>query len=611
VDVSAFLVRFPPFDALEPERLAALVRRVELVRFRDATTIIRQGGEPSPGLYVVRDGVVELLDDDRVLDLLGEGEIFGLSAVTEAGPTATVRAHGNMTCYLIPTSAAAELFGTHAGRSFVLGTFRERQRRRRDALAERTPERRFRPVGELIRRELVRTDPSATVGVAAAQMTAERVSSVLVPMEGGWGILTDRDLREKVVAAGLPSSSPVSKVASYPARTVRASTIAGDALVRMFAEGIHHFPVVADDGSVLGVVTEGDLLDVGEGTPFALRGRIEGARTPDEVSAVGRELPGVVIELVEASADPVDVGRVVALAIDAMTRRLLELALREQGEAPAPWAWLALGSAARQEQALRTDQDHALAYDADEGAIEAVDPYFERVAKAVTEGLAAAGIARCAGEVMATHPTLRRSVSSWSEAMHTWMQDQSPRGSELSSIVYDFRQVAGPLQVEPALDAVLLEARGRSGFLRSLGRRALGLRPPTGFLRDLVVERHGEHAGRLDLKSGGITIVGNLARVQAIACGVTAKGTVERLGATGPHAPLGRSTAAELVEAFRFLWELRLRHQVEQVRAGVEPDEFLDPSTLGPVARRGLREAFRVIARAQRELSTAMDLRMS
>lgn len=608
MDVAAFLGRFPPFDALSPERLAAVAGDVETVRFAAGATILRQGGEPSPGLFVVVEGAVELSDDGRMLDLLGEGEVFGLSAVTDVGPTATVRAHEDTTCLLIRVAMADDLAGTDAGRAFVLGTFRERERRRREADAA-GPERRFRPVGELIRRDPVTADPWTPVRDVAALMTAERVSSVLVPGDDGVGIVTDRDLRARVVAAGLDPATPVVEVVSGPARTVGAGTIAGDALVRMFAEGVHHFPVVGADGSVMGVVTEGDLLEIGEGTPFALRGRIERARTPEEVAAAGRELPSVVVELVEASADPVDVGRVVALAIDAMTRRLLELAIRELGDPPVAWAWLALGSAARREQALRTDQDHALAYD-DAAEAGVADPYFERLAGSVTDGLAAAGIPRCPGDVMATHPSLRRSVASWSEAMHTWMQDLSPRGSELASLVYDFRQVAGPLEVVPVLDDVVRQARARPGFLRALGRRALELRPPTGFVRDLVVERHGEHAGRLDLKRGGITIVGNLARVQAVACGVVAKGTVERLRATGPRAPLDPSAAAELVEAFGFLWELRLRHQVDQVQAGVEPDEFLDPSSLGPVARRGLKEAFRVIARAQRELATAMDLRM-
>jgi CBS domain-containing protein len=608
VDVAAFLERFPPFDALSSDRLEALAGTVETARFAAGATIVRQGGEPSPGLFVVVEGAVELLDDGRVLDLLGEGEVFGLSAVTETGPTATVRAHGATTCLLIPPAVADDLVGTDAGRSFVLGTFRERERLRREADGP-TPGRRFRPVGELVRRSPVTSAPSTPVRDVAALMTAERVSSVLVPGDEGMGIVTDRDLRAKVVARGLDPATPVTELASRPARTIAAATIAGDALLRMFAEGVHHFPVVDDDGELLGVVTEGDLVETGEGTPFALRGRIERAGTADEVAAAGRDLPAVVVELVDASADAQDVGRVVALAIDAMTRRLLELAIADLGDPPVAWAWLALGSAARREQALRTDQDHALAYDAD-GIEGDVDPYFARLAASVTDGLASAGIARCPGDVMATHPTLRRSLPSWGAAMHTWMQDLSPRGSELSSLVYDFRQVAGALEAEPVLDAVVLEARARPGFLRALGRRALELRPPTGFVRDLVVERHGEHAGRLDLKRGGITIIGNLARVQAVASGAIAKGTIERLATTGTQTPLEGSTAHELIEAFRFLWELRLRHQVEQVHAGTGPDEFLDPSTLGPVARTGLKEAFRVVARAQRELATAMDLRM-
>jgi CBS domain-containing protein len=425
----------------------------------------------------------------------------------------------------------------------------------------------------------------------------------------GWGIVTDRDLRSKVLAAGLDPASPVSSIASVPARSVGEDTLASEALLRMFAEGVHHFPVLGEGGRIVGVVTESDLTDVGQHGPIALRGRIDRARSSGEVSDAGRELPSVVVALVDASADPVDVGRVVALLVDAMTERLIELAIEDLGEPPAPWAWLALGSAARQEQALRTDQDHALAYDAVEGATDDIDPYFAALASSVTDGLEAAGIARCPGDVMATHPSLRRSLSSWAEAMHTWMQDLSPRGSELSSLVYDYRRVAGPLDAEPFLDDVVRDARTRPGFLRALGRRALELRPPTGFLRDLVVERHGEHAGRLDVKRGGITIVGNLARVQAVSSGVTAKGTVERLR-TDKRGPLSALVADELTEAFHFLWEIRLRHQVDQVHTGEAPDDFVDPSTLGPVARRGLRESFRVIARAQRELATAMDLRM-
>ena len=128
-------------------------------------------------------------------------------------------------------------------------------------------------------------------------------------------------------------------------------------------------------------------------------------------------------------------------------------------------------------------------------------------------------------------------------------------------------------------------------------------------MRDLVVQRKGEHVGRLDVKHGGITIIGNLARAQAVRAGVVATGTLDRLRGAEAAGVLEADVARELREAFRFLWEVRLRHQVDQVRAGEPPDDFVDPSTLGPVTRRGLKEAFHVIARAQRALATELGVR--
>src|SRR5207247_70327 len=180
------------------------------------------------------------------------------------------------------------------------------------------------------------------------------------------------------------------------------------------------FPVTRPDGSIAGVVTATDLMDVGRDTPFSIRGAIERARTRDDVIAAGRDLPQVVLALVDASSEPVSVGRVVALDVDAMTTRLLELGIEQVGEPPVPWAWLALGSAARREQALGTDQDHALAYDAQDRPTDEVDASFARLAEFVTEGLEGAGIARCKGDAMATNQAMRRSVQGWVAALHEW-----------------------------------------------------------------------------------------------------------------------------------------------------------------------------------------------
>ncbi len=605
MNIAGFLRRYPPFDELSTERLDLVAGSVEIEHVVGGTTILQQRGEPATGLYVVRKGAVELLDDGRVLDLLGEGELFGqFSLLAHEGPTVTVRSAEDTLLYLIPEAVADDVLETPAGRHFMVGSMRRRVLAAAEHTEPTVPDARLATVGSLVRRPAVTVEPSVTVADAAAMMAAERVSCLLIPTPDALGIITDRDLRTRIVAARGAFDTPVADVATFPVRSLRDDTLAGDALLAMFAEGVHHFPVLSRGGELLGVVTDTDLMGIGRHSPFALKSAIERAATPEAVGAAGRDLPAVVVAMVGAHADPVDVGRVAALAVDAMTERLLQLGIARLGDPPVSWAWLALGSAARHEQALHTDQDHAIAYDAGPEDVDAIDPYFAELAGIVTDGLEAAGIPRCAGDAMAVHRAMRAPIARWVERFSEWVDDPTGQSAVLSSIGYDFRKVAGPLDAEAPLDEAVRKAAGNPGFVRSMSRRALDLHPPTGFLRDLVVERSGAHAGRLDIKHGGLTIVTNLARVYAVQAGVAAKPTIARLDAAAATGVLDRHVGGELTEAFRFLWGVRLRHQAAQVGAGIAPDDFPDPGELGPLARSGLKEAFRAIARAQRQLAS-------
>src|SRR5215831_496609 len=169
-----------------------------------------------------------------------------------------------------------------------------------------------------------------------------------------------------------------------PIHTVPAVTRVAEVLLSMLERGIHHMPVTDASGRVVGMVTDTDLLGLARQSPFALRSTIE--RAADTASAVSaaRELPAAVAALVDASVDPVDIGHVVAVTIDALARRLLELGVQRLGEPPTGWAWLALGSEARREQALYTDQDHALAFASVAEDAPDVDPYFAELAHDVT-----------------------------------------------------------------------------------------------------------------------------------------------------------------------------------------------------------------------------------
>lgn len=603
MDVRSFLLEHPPFDSLSDEDLGRVVSSVEIEHFSPGTVILHQAGAAATHLFVVRKGEVEILDDARVIDVVGEGEVFGMwSLLGHVAPMASVRAAEDTLCYLIDAGVASQVLRTGAGIAFVAESVRRRIARVDATLRADIDPVRYRAVGAILRRPPVTCEPTTTVADAATLMARERISSLLVPSpNGGVGILTDRDLRSRVVAERRGGDTPVAEVMTPHAQTVGADAMAGEVLLRMLEGGFHHLPVQDAAGRLIGVVTDTDLMGVGRETPFALKSAVERAGSRDAVVSALRELPRVVSTLVESSADPVDVGHVIAFSIDAGTRRLLELGIEELGEPPVRWTWLALGSAARQEQSMRTDQDHALSFEGDrEEAYRTLAP----LAEFVTAGLEYAGFARCRANVMATNETLRLPLEDWIARFEHWMNEQSQNASEQLSIVFDFRAVAGDVRAEDALNATMAIAVDRPIFLRHLARRALDLKPPIGFTRGrLVLEHEGEHRGTVDLKHGGIIIIGNIARAHAIRSGVTAKRTLDRLRAAEGLGAIDAETREGLEESFRFLWEVRLRHHVQRWRAGKDPDDFVDPDELGAVARNGLKEAFRIIARAQRDLT--------
>src|SRR5262245_37508416 len=609
MDTRSFLAEHAPFDELDEKDLDRVVSAVEIEHFAPGAVILQQAGAPATHLFVVRKGEVDILDGGRVIDEVGEGEVFGMwSLLGKVAPSATVRAAEDTLCYLIPAAVANDVLRTGAGIAFVASSVRRRMTRVDESVRDEIDPARYRKVAELIRRPPVTADPSTTVADAAGLMARERVSCLLIPgADGAIGGLTDRDLRTRVVAERRSSLTPLGDVMTPRAETVPAETMAGEVLLRMLEGAFHHFPVVDSAGVVVGVVTDTDLMGIGRHTPFALKSAVSRAPDRDGVAAAVADLPAVIAGLVDSSADPVDVGHVIAFSIDAATRRLLQLGIEELGAPPVGWAWLALGSAARQEQAIHTDQDHAIAF---EGDREKAEPALAPLAEFVTAGLEQAGIRRCRGDVMAANPALRLSVEEWVSRFDHWMDLQTPKASEQLSVVFDFRGVAGDVDAETPLNDAMKQAVDRPVFLQHLARRALDLKPPVGFVGRLRVERGGERAGTVDLKRGGILIIGNLARAYAIRSGLTAKRTVDRLRGAEQAGAIDAETREGLEEAFRFLWEIRLRHHVELLHAGRELDDFVDPKELGGVARQGLKEAFRIIASAQKGLALETGVAM-
>lgn len=601
-EVSDFLWAHPPFDTLDAAELAALTAAAEPEEHAPGVTILAAGQRPPDHVRVVERGTVELVLGSRVLDLLGPGELFGHAAMLAGLPVGfTAVARGAVRCLRLPAAAVRPLLGRPEGLRYVARSLLA------PAPPDVGPDPTQRPVRELLRAPLCTAPPGTPIREAAQRMTACGASAVVVPMgPGRVGILTDRDLRA-VIADGTDTAAPVRDAMSAPAWTAAADRLGGEVLLDMLDRGIRHAPVLSSTGAVLGVLEDVDVVAATTRGSFGLRASIARAATVAEVAHAAAELTPTVIALHDARVAAADVAGITAVVADAVTRRLAELAVAELGTPPRPLTWLALGSLARREAVPSSDVDSALVRVGPEDDAEAAD-YARTFAERVLAGLAAAGYRADTNGAVATNPLFRRSYEAWAAAARSWLRDPlQEKAPILVSLVVDARPVWGIRSSLPVPD-VFRDARRHPDLLRLLGRYALAHRPPTGFLRDFVVEHSGRRRGTLDLKSGGLVPIVDLARWAGMTAGVTSASTPARLRAAAADGVLGASTAATLEEAFHLVLALRLTHQVDQLRDGLEPDDLVRPRDLSPVTRASLREAFRAVAAVQRRISGELDV---
>ncbi|HEV2252876.1 MAG TPA: putative nucleotidyltransferase substrate binding domain-containing protein [Streptosporangiaceae bacterium] len=630
--VAEFLGSRPPFDAVSADDLA----RVAAVTWTEVsprgTTIIPQGTGPVEDLRMVRSGSVEVRHDGRVLDLLGPGELFGQASMISGLPTGfEARAGEDTVCYRIPAEVVRPLLARPDVLAFVA---RSIVTRRAPPTVPPPADPAQRRVAALIRRPPLLSPGDAPIRAAAQQMTAAGASAVLVRHGAAVGIVTDRDLRTRVIAAGLSPDEPVSAVMTEPAYTVGADRLGGDVLLDMLERNIHHIPVLSPAGEILGVVDDGDLVAAEGRMPLLLRRAIGLAQTRADLAAAAAGLNPALIALRDAQVPAEQVAAVRSVVLDALTRRLAELAVGDAGPPPVPFTWFALGSLARREAVPSSDVDSALAWadddeadrngqrpagpgdggaagQGDDGAAGQGDDgaagYGERLAEAVNDGLRACGLPPDAQGATAANPLFARSLASWRAVERSLGEDPTQeKALILASLITDSRPVfsTGP---QPGGGLWQVSA-DHPDLRRLLARFALSFRPPTGFWREFVVEHSGERRGQLDLKHGGLIPIVDLARWAGMGAGVTSGSTMDRLRAAEAAGTLEGPEARTLMEAFGFIFSLRLDHQVEQLRRGEPPDDFIDPKTLNPLARSYLREAFRAVASVQAGLANELSL---
>ncbi len=602
-EISEFIQAIPPMDLLPSDIIEQIVKEISISYVRRGQTLPPQG-IVEENIYMLRKGALSYFSaDNKLLAKFSEGDICSVFCFSHNGPsTQHVISDEDTLLYSINYHNFLQLVNEYPDvTAFFQQTSEQRLNKKmlqvnEDAILNSSLLNSS--IANFYHSPVVIISPDASIQQAAILMTEQNFSCLVISHnDQPLGIVTDKDIRRRCVAQGLSIEQPVSAIMTDDMTTIDINSTAYDALMKMTQKHIHHLPVT-ESNQLKGMVTVTDLMNNEGQNAVNITSVIHKATSVGELTEISSMIPKLQIRMAKLGTTADHVGKSISAITMAFTIRLIEMAEKLLGPPPVPYAWLAAGSQARQEQFAHSDQDNALIISND------LKPehnlWFKDLATFVSDGLAACGFIYCPGNVMATNPQWCQTQKQWSQYFAQWINTPEPKALMHCSTFFDLTTVYGDSRLLEQVKTKMLQTTKRSTlFIAHLSRNALNLRPPLGFFRDFVLIQNGENKATLDLKHNGIAPIVDLARIYALSEGIATVNTIERLKQAAGTPSLSKSSAANLIDAYEFLSMLRMMHQAKKLQLGQQPNNYLSPKDISKLEREHLKDAFKVIKTLQ------------
>ncbi|MFT5788440.1 MAG: CBS domain-containing protein [Shewanella sp.] len=608
LEIRNFIRQYPPFDQLPEEALIEVSKSVEISYYR-ADSMIIEFADKIHDLFMIRSGVVEIYRrTGELYNRLDQGGLFGqMGLLTNNKVRFPAKSLKDTLLYCIPENIFedfCERYDAFADFVEVEGSIRLQQAvedNSDDANSLTTSK-----VKTLLSGAPVMLPTTTTIQNVAKIMSEENVSAAIIndpnlADEGGnsfVGIITERDLCAKVIAQRLDFDTQVGEVMSTELISLDHNAYIFEAMLLMLRYNVHHLPILKNKQPI-GLIEVTDIIRYESQNSLLFVSSIFQQNSIEDLIMLSNQLKDCFVRMVNEDASSHMVGRAMSEIGRSFKQRLLELAEEKFGPPPVPYCFLALGSMARDEQLIVTDQDNAIILD-NQYQESLHGEYFKELATYVCDGLAACGYTYCTGDIMATNPEYRKTQSQWEECFADWIENPNPQTLLNCSIFFDLYGVYGRPKWAEQLNAFILrKAKKNNRFLASLARNALNRTPPLGFFKDFVMEKDGRHNNSINLKRRGTAPLADLIRVHALAIGSQSQNSFDRLEDIIEAGILPPSKGKDLQHAMEFISLVRIRHQALDIESDQEPDNNIEPENMSDFERRNLKDAFLVLSSAQ------------
>lgn len=618
-----FLQQHAPFAHMAPTHLEFLAKRLKLGFYARDEIIIRPEEGPANRLFIIKQGRVrgEVSENGEAGGNAWElvtGESFPIGALLSRRPVRTInRAAEDTFCFelerddfdkLLQQSTVFHDFASRRIANLLDNALRSVQARSATRVSEDASL--SSPLQSLIQRNPIHCAAETPVSEVLAIMSSEHIGSMVVTDDEQLpiGMFTLHDVLSRVALPQLDPATAIREVMSPAPLYLPPEAPAYEAALMMAQHGFGHVCVV-EDGRLTGIVSERDLFSLQRIGLVSLSRTIARAESIEQLTQQATHVHRLVEQMLAQGASVDQITEIITTLNDHMTERAILLVLTETGMPAVEFTWLAFGSEGRREQTLKTDQDNGILFHTPPG--QSADEVRQRllpIAKKINEALATIGFPLCPGNIMASNPECCLSREEWQQRFSRWVDQGNPQHLLNASIYFDFRPIYGEAApVEELRTWLFALIAPNSRFRRQMAANALRNRPPLGLFGDLKVSGDGKEKG-IDLKTEGLTPFVDAARITALANGIAATNTVERLQSAGEARALNPDDVAAWVDAYHFIQLLRVRIHRRQAEEGEELSNIINPDTLNELDRRILKEAFRQARKLQAKLTLDYQL---
>ena len=624
-----FLKNFPPFDVLEKEQLFKIASNVKVTYIEKDNFVFKQEENPHEHFYVVKDGAIGLfrnIDNEQILvDICDEGDIFGLRPLIQNDLyLMSAKANEESVLYAVSVEILKEIIETnHKVKKFLIASFSSNIK---TPYAKGTNGQLFANIEMLqtsnssfteiqsaeFSKNPVTTLKTSTIKEAAKIMSEKRVGSILiVENKNPIGIITDKDLRQKIATGLFSIDENVTAIMSSPVKTFKQKITVAEAQIAMIKNKITHLCITKDGTNkteLIGVLSEHDIVVLHGNNPSLLIKKVYRAKDVNSLKYIREKTSNLLQGYMEQNIPITFISKIISEINEAITIKAIELSLEEMDkQPPVRFGWLALGSQGRKEQLLMTDQDNALVFeDVPPEKYQPTKQYFLQLAKKVTEKLNDIGFEYCPADMMASNPKWCLSLSEWKNQFDAWIKTPTEDAMMMCTIFFDYDLVYGDKKlVNEMSDSIYESINSFEIFLNFMGRNALRNPPPIGFFRQFLVEDDGKHKDQFDIKSRALMPLVDAARLLTLSHSIKDKNnTVSRFKKLIKVEPKNQDLYLSCIDSFNILLQFRTQQGLTNKDSG----RYVDLNKLSKSEKLSLKGCFKPIRDVQDLLNIRYNL---